>query len=364
MGVYSNRAAATATVTITVAITVAIAGLIGAAQASDILMTHKPGTYKMSKFGKSGEIIPLNGPVIHVFSKDGKKYTTIANDNGNLSHASTVGGICGRRSHDFRSASVEVAGQSHSVRGTGKHAMKNHTESFKFPFTKPGISRSPVAACNFELDKRVSQGSKSRAYWMGRGFVVRYENAYEAKFTASCSGGLARGDFGSKKVKTPVWMACAATDAASQEKPKRARKSRAKPAPLKVNAKLEATKQDTIYAAKCPVAVRYTGSIWVSRPNMTVNYQIVGNGWQSPERKLTFKKRGSQEISGWTQRYREKKGGRGGLAAPSGGEKKPDANGKVRLKVKYDGGTSQSAPIPYKVFCNAEAPKRRLIKRN
>lgn len=342
----------------------AIIGFAGSALAAEIVMTHKPGTYKMSKFGNSGENIPLNGPVIHVFSKDGKKYSTIANDNENLTHASTVGGICGRRRQDFSGASVEVAGTSHNVSGSGGHVIKNHTESFKFPFTMPNISRNPVAACNFELDKRAAQGNKSRAHWMGRGFVVRYENAYEAKFTASCSGGLARGDFDVEKVKTPVWIACAATEAATEPTPKRAKKRRPKQAPLKVNAMLEATKEGVIYAPKCPVAVRYTGSIWVSRPNMTVSYQIVGNGWQAPERKLTFKKQGRQEITSWTQRYREKKGNRGGLAASPGGDKKPDANGKVRLKVKYDGGTSQSKPIPYEVYCNAKAPTRLRMKKN
>lgn len=345
-----------------------ILGFAGTALAADILMTHKPGTYKLSQFGKTGENIPLNGPVIHVFSKGKKKYDSIANDNGNLKHASVVGGICGRRSHDFRSASVKVGGTSHSVSGTGKHSLKNHTESFQFPFTLPNISRKPAAACNFELDKRVAQGNKSRAYWMNRGFVVRYENAYEATFTASCSGGISRGDFGAKKIKTPVWIACAPVKTGSgseTETPKRAAKSRARPMPLKVRATLEATKEGTIYAKKCPVSVRYTGSIWVSKPKTTVTYQIVGAGWESPERKITFQKMGKQEISGWTQRYREKKGDRNRLAASGAGAKKPDTAGSVRLKVKFKGGTAQSDPIPYKVFCNAEAPQRRLrLKKN
>jgi hypothetical protein len=344
----------------------AIIGFVGTALASDILMTHKPGTYKMSKFAKSGENIPLNGPVIHVFSKSKKKYDTIANDNGNLKHASVVGGICGRRSHDFGSASVKVGGTSHSVSGTGDHVLKNHTESFQFPFTLPNISRKPAAACNFELDKRVAQGNKSREYWMNRGFVVRYENAYEATFTASCSGGVARGDFGAKKIKTPVWITCAPTKTASQskpDKPKRAPKSRARPMPLKVKATLEANQKGVIYAQKCPVAVRYTGSIWVSKPKTTISYQIVGSGWTSPERKITFQKMGKQQITGWTQRYREKKGNRGSLAAP-GGAKQPDAKGSVRLKVKYQGGTAQSDAIPYKVFCNAKAPARSRLRKN
>jgi hypothetical protein len=322
----------------------------------------------MSKFGSSGENIPLNGPVIHVFSKDGKKYTTISNDNKNLKHASKVGGICGRRSQKFSGASVRVAGTEHSVGGTGSHAMKDHTESFQFAFTLPDIARKPAAACNFELDKRVAQGNKSRGYWMKRGFVVRYDNAYEATFAASCSGGLSRGDFQSKKIKTPVWIACAATDVTSQSKPDskpaRAAKSRARPMPLKVTAKLAATKQGTIYAPKCPVTIRYTGSIWVSKPKTTVRYQIVGSGWKSPERKITIAKTGSQEITGWTQYYREKESDRNRLTASTGGTAQPDANGTVRLKVKYQGGTTQSKAIPYKVFCNAQAPKPSRLKTN
>ena len=348
-------------------VVIAIASLANAAFAAT-LMTHKTGTYKMSEFGNTGENIPLNGPVIHVFSTNGEKYTSIANDNGNLQHASTVGGVCGRRSQDFSGASVEVAGTSHSVSGTGDHSLKSHTESFSFPFKLPDISRKPAAACNFELDKRVAQGDKSRKYWMERGFVVRYENAYEARFTASCSGGIARGEFSSKTIQTPVWMACAATEVKAGRKPipvRRMEPSRAKTMPLKVRAKLAATEQGTIYAAKCPVTIRYTGSIFVSRPNFKVTYQIVGSDWDSPQRTITIKKAGNQEITGWTQYYREKKVDTGRIAAaPTNTRIRPDSSGNVVLKVTYDGGTSQSEPIPYKVFCNAEKPKSVLLKSN
>ena len=337
-----------------------------AAVAVAAVTTHKPGAYKLTEFDGTGENIPLNGPVIHVFSKDGKKYTSIANDNENLTHASTVGGICGRRSQDFSSASVEVAGTSHSVSGSGGHVIKNHTESFTFPFTLPDIARTPVAACTFELDKRVSQSDRTREYWMKRGFVVRYENAYEAKFTASCSGGIAHGEFVSETIKTPVWIACAATDVVEGRKPvpvKRMEPSRARPMPLKVNANLEATKHGAIYAQKCPVTVRYTGSIFVSRPNFKVTYQITGSDWESPQRTITIKSPGNQEITGWTQYYREKERNSGQISnAPSDNRKTPDASGTVVLKVEYEGGKTQSDPIPYEVFCNAEAPKRATFK--
>lgn len=349
-------------VLVTVSALVGFAGVVLAAN----LMTHKPGTYKMSQFGKTGENIPLNGPVIHVFSSNGEKYTSIANDNENLKHASTVGGICGRRSQDFSSASVEVAGTSHGVSGSGGHTIKNHTESFEFPFTLPDISRTPAAACNFELDKRVANDNKSRAYWMQRGFVVKYENAYEAKFTASCSGGLAHGEFSSETIKTPVWIACAATDVKPDRKPipvKPVEPSRAKQLPLKVRAKLEATKQGTIYASKCPVTVRYTGSIFVSRANFKVKYQIIGSDWESPQRTITIKRPGNQEITGWTQYYREKKRNPNQISnAPADNKKSPDSSGKVVLKVEYEGGKTQSDPIPYEVFCNAEKPKRAILK--
>ena len=160
---------------------------------------------------------PTNFPHQALFASDPASH----HDKSYLKHASVVGGICGRRSQDFSSASVEVENVSRSVSGSGDHVIKNHTESFEFPFTQPDIARAPAAACNFELDKRASQGSKSRQYWMQRGFVVRYENAYEAKFTASCSGGLARGEFASETIKTPVWKARAPTEVAEPKTPQR-----------------------------------------------------------------------------------------------------------------------------------------------
>ena len=67
-------------------------GLVCTASA-DTVTTHEPGTYKMTEFDNTDENIPLNGPIIHVFSKDGNRYTSISNDNENLKHASVVGGI-------------------------------------------------------------------------------------------------------------------------------------------------------------------------------------------------------------------------------------------------------------------------------
>jgi hypothetical protein len=332
---------------------------------SDGIMTHKPGVYKMSKFGNTSENIPLNGPVIHVFSNNGKKYTTISNDNKNLTHASTVGGICGKRSQNFSGPIIAVANTTQAVSGAGRHVIKDHTESFKFPFTLPDIPRTPAAACNFELDKRVAKGNKSRAYWMQRGFVVKYDNAYEAKFTATCTGGISRGEYVSETIKTPVWIACAATDVKQDQEPKPARMqpSRARPAPLKVRASLKASRQGTVYASKCPVTIRYTGSVYVSRPNFKLTYQIIGSDWESPERTITVEKAGNQEITGWTQYYRAKKADLNSISsAPASGGKKPDSSGNVVLKVRYDGGKTQSDPIPYKVFCNAEKPKRAILE--
>ncbi len=343
-----------------------ILGVAGVALA-DTVMNHEPGTYKLTEFGDTGEHIPLNGPVIHVFSKDGKSYTTIANDNENLKHSSRVGGVCGRRSQDFGDAWIKVAGVTHDVRGTGGHVIENHTETFEFPFTLPDIPRTPPAACNFELDKRVAQAGKSREYWMKRGFVVRYENAYEAKFGASCSGGLARGEFDTETIKTPVWIACAPADVdedPAPDLPKRMPASRARKMPLKVRAKLEATQQGTIYTPECPVTVRYTGSIWVSRPNTRVTYRIVGTDWDSPERTITIQKAGNQEITGWTQYYRERETDVGRVsAAPEDARPQPDAAGSVRLEVEFEGGSAQSDAIPYEVFCNTEPPKRAILKK-
>lgn len=328
---------------------------------------HEPGTYKMSKFAGSGENIPLNGPVIHVFSSDGKKYSAIANDNENLKHASTVGAICEKRSHDVKSASVNVAGTSHSASGAGDHSMKSHTESFSFPFTIPDMPRTPVAACNYELDKRVAQSDKSRNYYLSRGFVVKYQNAYEAKFTAMCSGGLSKGKIMSKTIKTPVWIACDPTSNSGGSRPNKPPAKqmvfKAVEIPLKVSAKLVADKPGKIYASKCPATVKYTGSINVSRPNTEVTYQIAGSDWKSPKRTKIFAKAGDNDVTSWTQYYRVKEADIGRIAStPSDSRKGPDAKGTVRLYVGFDGGETRSKAIAYEIYCNAEKPRAIALK--
>ena len=338
----------------------------GSASAAGVTK-HEPGTYKMSKFAGTGENIPLNGPVIHVFSSDGKKYSAIANDNENLKHASTVGAICEKRSHDVKSASVKVAGTSHSVSGAGDHSMKSHTESFSFPFTMPDTPRTPVAACNFELDKRVAQSNKSRNHYLSRGFVVKYQNAYEAKFTAMCSGGLSKGKIMSKTINTPVWIACSPTDKTGDSKPNKPPAKqmvfKAVEIPLKVSAKLVADKPGKIFASECPATVKNTGSINVSRPNTKVTYQIAGSDWESPKRTKTFAKAGDNDVTSWTQYYRVKEADIGRIAsAPSDSEKGPDAKGTVRLYVQFDGGSTRSRAIGYEVYCNAEKPRAIALK--
>lgn len=338
----------------------AAVGVTYMAWAADILVYHDPGTYKMSKFYVSGDSYPLNGPVIRVFSKTGAKYDAIANDNENLTHASRVGAVC-TRTKKIDTADVTVAGVSRNVHEGRNNSLRRKTVAIELPFAVPNMPRSPVAACNFELEKRAAQGGKSRTQWLKSGFVVKYDGAYEATFTVTCTG-IGRGDFSSETISTPVWIACEPSrDAGKKPQKAELKKPRGKSMPLKVSARLEASKS-VLYAPKCPTSIHFTGSIWASKPGTTVKYQIVGSDWTSPERTMTFKKAERQEVVGWTKRFDVRKAGANSLAAPSVAGA-PDADGWARVKVKFAGGRAESEKVPYKVYCNAAPPRRLQIKK-
>ncbi|MCP4272608.1 MAG: hypothetical protein GY781_11670 [Gammaproteobacteria bacterium] len=342
-------------------------GSFGQVQASAKLHVHvNKATHKMVKHKASGDIYPMQGPVIRVYSKGNNKYDSIANDNENLSFLVSVYANCNKTITSF---SLKINDESKNVKHTSSNGekVKKRTEIIKTPFTLPKISRTPVKACMNELDKRVALGNKSKADWMKSGFVVKYENAYEASVTGTCSSKLGKADFEVDREQLPVWIICEPIKETRKPK-KNTGPSQGSPIPRgreakKQNLKLALTASPKIIES-CPGQIKFNGKI-TSTKAADIKYQIVGQDsgaiWKTPVKTITFKKPGTKSISQWTHSY-HKPDTKNSFAIKSPGGPKP-VKGKAQIVIiKKPPNTSVSGGlVNYDIWCDGK-PKRQPAK--
>ncbi|MCG8503052.1 MAG: hypothetical protein MI755_00475 [Sphingomonadales bacterium] len=324
----------------------------------------KPGVAKMTQFEKSGDNVPLNQPVIRVYAKGTQKYSTIANDHQNMSVTVQVRGACKglRKLNKARLYTVSHT-ESLSVNKKNKTYAKSwKTIGFKMPFAEPDTVRGPVAACNAELDRLDAKG-RNRYAAMKKGFVVRYDDAYDVQFDLYCKGTFTYAD--SRTTSVPVWVACEPTPNAGRAKkttktlPAEPRPGAKKKEPAKLVSKVAFRVDRPTYVGVCPVKLSFTGKIHASRAG-TVKYRMVSDtGRRSAERTMKFTKAGSKPVN-WTRTFKEKKAEASAAstrlaAAPSAGPKRdvPDHKGWERVVITSPKGMPASKQVNYSINCRA-----------
>lgn len=325
-----------------------------------------PAVHKMSKYKNSGDLYPLQGPLIRVYSSDGKTYDRIANDNRNMNFLVDVWAVCNRKIRDL---TLTIHGESRNVKYTSNKGkqVKRRTEHLKTPFTLPKIGLEPAQACRKELDKRVALGHKSRNIWMKTGFVVKYDNAYEAKVTGSCSATLGRGDIEVEKTALPVWIICEAVKGGQQPKPDKGSGQPARPKfpaepvkPVKLDLSLKVT---PAVVQKCPASLKFTGKIKSTGAGV-VRYRIVGRdgakAWQTPVRTVKFDRAGIRSLSSWTHHYHSP-GLAGNLTVqPPGRENMVKGSARIVMVEKPDGTSVIGGAATYRIWCNAPPDRLRM----
>ena len=326
----------------------------------------KPAVQKMTKYKTSGDLYPLNGPVIRVYSKDGTHYDRIANDNENLTYLVKVWASCNR---EIRSFSLAINGASKNIKHTSSKGkkVKKRIEKLKTPFTLPTINRTSVKACRKELEKRVSLGHKSRNAWMASGFVVRYDNAYEAKVTGSCSAALSKGDFEVEKTALPVWIICEAVKGGQKPKPSKPNTGSSPQIPSqsattpKLMLSLIVTPK---VADKCPVGLKFTGKISSNRTGV-IKYRIVGResakAWQTPIKTVKFDKAGTKTLSSWTHSYHKPDVSGGMTLKTPGGPTVIEGTARIVIVQKPKGAKVMGGGTKYKIWCDG-MPKRKVLR--
>lgn len=339
----------------------------------------RPGIHKMKKTPPHGEALPLDGPIVRVFSKDGKKYHFVGNINERLKFKVDVKGAC-KKKRRLRKARISAGSgnQEFPVNRDNKTFASNwKTLLAKVPYAKPNISLSPAAACNHELQKRLAQG-KSRQSIMANGFVVSYPNAYRVTFALECSNRKVgfSDPFKSTSTKVTGWLSCEPSPhAGDPKKGKPANKptpprappppQRTKPEPKRVptpffkSAALKATPK--VSKGKCPAWITFEGKFKVNKSG-EMSYSFVGdNGYKSETKSIKFSNAGEKTV------YRKRR-----ITAPTvspgslsagGPAKIPVHKGWVAMKFSYP--TKKGKPrvhgktkkIAFEVDCN-KPPQR------
>lgn len=339
----------------------------------------RSGKYKMTEYGETGEEIPRKGPVIEVYSNSGIDYDTIANDNEGLWFTLGVKGRCaGNQRVGIAELSLPDGGESLKV----NKRRQSYSRSFKTitarsGFLLPDIGRTPMQACMKELDRRVAGSNLSREEWIERGFVVKYDDAYKLGFALTCNQGRGWNQFGEAETSAPVWIACqpskVAAAGARQVVPAETAETRpetrrltplTKPAePAEQAGLAESTEMGQLvsgltlgtdkrnYRGRCPVALRFSGAVTVSRAG-TVRYRLADHeGNASPVRSLKFVSAGSQNIVGWSKAFALPAAASAAAGTESGAEKGPDYEGWVQIEVIEPGDAQPSDRADYSIIC-------------
>ncbi|MCH8862062.1 MAG: hypothetical protein IID51_06090 [Proteobacteria bacterium] len=350
----------------------------------------RSGKYKMTEYGETGEEIPRKGPVIEVYSNSGIAYDTIANDNEGLWFTLGVKGRCaGNQRVGKAELSLPDGNQSLKV----NKRRQSYSRSFKTitarsGFLLPDIGRTPMQACMKELNRRVAGSNLSREEWIERGFVVKYDDAYKLGFALTCNQGRGWNQFGEAETSAPVWIACqpskVAAGGAREVAPAETAEIRsetrrltrltkpaqpaeqeglAEPAALPEMGQLVsgltlgADKEN--YRGRCPVALRFSGAVSVSRAGR-VRYRLADHeGNASPVRSLKFVSAGSQNIVGWSRAFASPAAASanagtdaGTDAGTEGGpEKGPDYEGWVQIEVIEPSDAQPSDRADYTIVC-------------
>jgi len=312
------------------------------------------------------DISPLDGfseaPVIEVYSTDGETWNAVDKSRA-VKFKVKLNAECkfegkGNKAYegDLSVTGFEIIGDTEPADFLIPHSSAAEA-SFRF-VDGSGQPVDPVKVCGTELTKRLSQGKDLTKYQvLAKGFTVDYAGAFEVKYIMYCRAtGLGKTDLGSDSTLVNARIHCAASKLATAkipgppqgQKPKRARL-----VSLVSAVAFEADPQS--YQGKCPVGIRFNGSITTNRPG-TVRYQYVSHdGHKSPQFTLEFKSAGSQATRNWHQTLG--KPDAGGKLAAVPGDKAWDYQGWYRLDVLEPEGV-KSTTANYKISCQEPLPAR------
>ncbi len=314
------------------------------------------GTYKLKQAYERGDATPVVGPVFKVFSESPDRYDFVGETNRNLEFVVTATAYCSSPRREGKIV-AEIAGVSASESKRtklGRGAVVGQQFRLSVPHSKLK-SFDAVKACNDGLRTLAAQSDLSKAALVSQGFALWYEDVFQAKATAYCSGGAVRGHVRSDETPLDVWVDCASNpQAISRARPTATTGAPGAPPPAKgplITARvLEAESPSRI--GTCPALVKFNGNITASRAG-EVTYRYVGHdGAKSPALKLKFDAAGTRPTRAWTITARLPEPAPGQLAiANLDDEPLPRISGWQRIEIIDPGNYGPSARAEYRITC-------------
>ncbi len=294
-------------------------------------MDVKPGMYKL----KSGSKLPTKGPVVRIYTAGAStKYTHVGDTHKTRPVLVKYTASCSNKGK-LTGGNVSIGDATVSINSGGGFSSKSVWVNVPYN----AIAKiKPAKHCNKHAKTLSLQQSKPLEKIVQKGFVMKIPNVLEAKGVAFCTAaGLGKGDVaGDTTGGLGIFLDCAAnpkaraprgTTSTSKSKPKVPSKT----TQIFKSAKLVAKTPN--YVGKCPVGMKYTGSISASGKGK-VEYQIMGDGgYKTPMKTMQFGKAGSKDFQ-WTRMVRQVDASKT-LAMPG---RKPDTDqikGWMQLKVIY-----------------------------
>jgi len=308
-----------------------------------------------------------NAPLIEVYSTDGEKWNAVDKSEA-VRFKVKLKAECQFEGKGNKAYEGDLMVEGFDIIGDADPAdfMIPHSNSAEATFRYvdgAGQPVDPIKVCNTELTKRLSENKDQTKYHvLGKGFTVDYAGAFSVKYRMYCRAtGLGKTDYGSDSTLVNARIRCAASDLAKDKippSPARAKMVPARQTSLVKSVQFEADPQS--YQGKCPMGVKFNGSITANRAG-TVNYQYTSHdGKKSPELTVKFNQAGTKSTRTWNRTLSQPDPG-GRITGSSGGSKW-DHQGWYRLDI-LDPKSNKSAKANYKVQCQAPTPSR-AVKQN
>ena len=292
---------------------------------------------------KLGDPLPVGGPVIRVFSESGDRFNFIGHTNEPVRFLGLLSGSC-PKVDEIGSLQFEVSEQKVSV---------SHPENRGAWFSRTGVvelSRTEpkgfhaVRECNDRLKTLVTRTGRSRRELVAEGFGIRFRNWIEGRAILKCGG---RNNISSDTARLDLWVQCGGSPKATEPITPAMKPVPARFSPFVADLTFEVDRPS--YVGKCPVELRFTGSITTSRAGFVAYRSIADDGRSSPTDTLTFASAGTKVITTWSETLGELNPSESLADGPE--DEGPDYKGWWRLEIIEPAGFAPSSTVDFSVTC-------------
>ncbi len=295
---------------------------------------------------KLGDPLPIGGPVMQVFSEGGDRFDFVGHTNKPIHFYGVLSGAC-PRVNKISVLEIKVARSNASVsHPDGRGAWFSRIGEIGVPHAElEGFDA--VGACNDKLKTLAAETGRSKSDLVSQGFGIHFPDQIEGRAVLLCTG---RNNSDSDTEQLDLWVDCVGNPTSAEPEEPTMKMVPAKLSPFITDLTYEVDRPN--WVGKCPVGLKFTGSITTSRAG-TVKYRTVAqDGGSSPTYTLVFGAAGTKTIGTWGETLAKPKPSDTLAAGPE--TSGPDFAGWRRLEIVEPAGFAPSPPADYTVNCQEQ----------